>query len=167
MYYAGIGARQTPTPVLNQMTILANNLEASGFILRSGGAAGADTAFEEGVREEDHKEIYLPWQGFNNSKSSRYGIDQQALHMAKYYHPAWERCSSTARKFHARNCYQIVGKDLQTPVGFVLCWTADGKASGGTGQAMRIAEDKSIPIINMQWDDWEQAFDEHMSVICN
>lgn len=52
----------------------------------------------------------------------------------------------------SRNSYQVLEKDLNTPVEFVLCWTKDGKASGGTGQAMRIAKDKNIPIFNLKTD---------------
>jgi hypothetical protein len=34
----------------------------------------------------------------------------------------------------------------------VVCWTKDGKSSGGTGQALRIAEYYSIPIFNLKND---------------
>lgn len=161
-YYTGIGSRQTPPDILKIMTRIAENLELSGLILRSGGADGADSAFEAGVSEEDHKEIYLPWKGFNGSKSSRYGVTQDALIMARHYHPAWHRCSNTARKFHARNCYQILGRDLHTPSKFVLCWTPNGQPVGGTGQALRIASDLDIPIINMGAEDWMDWYDEVM-----
>lgn len=36
-------------------------IRKEGCILRSGGAEGADTAFENGVRSLYNKEIYLPW----------------------------------------------------------------------------------------------------------
>lgn len=32
---------------------------------------------------------------------------------------------------------------------FVVCWTSDGKDSGGTGQALRIARDRNIPVYNL------------------
>ena len=66
--------------------------------------------------------------------------------MAAEFHPAWDRCSRGARALHARNCHQVLGWDLKTPSEFILCWTKDGKASGGTGQAMRIAKAFNIPI---------------------
>lgn len=159
MHYAGIGSRATPIATLVIMTRLAENLEQSGFILRSGAAKGADTAFEQGITEEDHKEIYLPWKGYNQSKSSRYYINQTALDMAEQFHPNWAACSNTVRKFHARNCYQVLGQDLNKPVRFILCWTSDGKASGGTGQAIRLAHHHNIPVFNMQTTTWEAAFD--------
>lgn len=56
LLYAGIGSRETPRSILDLMTAIARKLEALGYTLRSGGATGADTAFEEGV--ERLKEIY-------------------------------------------------------------------------------------------------------------
>ena len=161
--YTGIGSRQTPPDVLRQMTRIAANLDLSGYLLRSGGAAGADSAFEAGVSEQDHMEIYLPWKGFNDNKSSHYGVSQAALDMAALYHPAWNRCGSAARKFHARNCYQMLGESLKGPSDFVLCWTPGGAVTGGTGQALRIALDRQIPIFNLADDNWDVGFDK----LCN
>ncbi len=163
-YYTGIGARQTPANVLKEMTILAMGLEQYGYILRSGGAQGADTAFEDGVVDGDaHKEIYLPWAMFNQNHSDHHIIDPEAFSMAKHYHPAWHACSAAARKFHARNCYQILGRDLATPSDFVLCWTPNGAITGGTGQALRIAEDRDIPIFNLADTDFESSFNHYMT----
>lgn len=142
-YYAGIGSRETPPLVLQRMTEKARELAAQGYILRSGAAEGADSAFEAGAG--DAKEIWLPWRGFNNH-SSRLLPSAEAFVLAEKYHPAWIRCSGAARKLHARNCHQVLGADLRTPVEFVLCWTKDGKASGGTGQAIRIAQAFGIPV---------------------
>ena len=69
---------------------------------------------------------------------------------------------STARKFHARNCYQVLGKDLQSPSNFVLCWTPGGAVTGGTGQALRIAIDRGIPVFNMGAPEWDVTFDQWM-----
>ena len=48
MLYAGVGSRATPEPVLDLMRRCATRLEVLGYTLRSGGANGAETAFEEG-----------------------------------------------------------------------------------------------------------------------
>ena len=147
MIYTGIGSRDTPTDVLRMMTKIAQGLaKTDDAILRSGGAKGADSAFEDGA---DKKEIYLPWKGFNDNDSPLFDIPTAAYEMAKHYHPAWNRCSPAARKFHARNCYQILGKDLDLPTDLVICWTPGGKISGGTGQALRIALDYNININNL------------------
>lgn len=141
-FYTGIGARDTPAPILAVMRKLAGMLERQGYILRSGGAIGADTAFEMGVSSPSKMEIYLPWHGYNYRLG---GIVlegeklQQALSLAAAFHPAWHNCGGPARKLHARNVGQLLGPNLDNPSHMVICWTKDGQASGGTGQAIRMA----------------------------
>ena len=146
--YAGIGSRSTPANVLSEMAAWGWYLEGMGYILRSGGAAGADTAFELNVPPA-HKDIYLPWKGFNGHTSSLYPPSPEAMEVAAEFHPNWAACSRVARLFHARNSHQILGQDLCDPVKFVICWTQGGLVAGGTGQALRIASAYSIPIINL------------------
>ena len=57
--YTGIGSRKTPKDILDVMVDIARKLEQRLYCLRSGGAEGADMAFESGVRSEYWKEIYL------------------------------------------------------------------------------------------------------------
>ena len=66
--YTGIGSRETPEDILTFFTQVANYLGERDFILRSGGANGADLAFEKGC-QNDQKEIYIPWKNFNDSDS--------------------------------------------------------------------------------------------------
>jgi len=152
MFYAGIGSRQTPAGILTTMTRFASAAEDLGYILRSGGADGADSAFEAGVKLPFHKQIFLPWPGFNGNPSLLTGASEEAFTMAAKFHPAWNRLSQAARKFHARNCHQVLGADLDSPVNFVVCWTPGGKVTGGTGQALRIAEHYGIHIFNLGRD---------------
>lgn len=134
--YAGIGSRQTPPDICALMTGLARRLAAAGYVLRSGGARGADQAFEAGAGTA--KEIYLP-----------HHATDAALALAARFHPVWDRCGPTARQLHARNGMIILGADLASPVALVLCWTSDGRASGGTGQGLRIAADHGVPVYNL------------------
>ena len=93
MFYAGIGSRKCPPEILFLMTASAEKLAQRGYTLRSGGASGADSAFEAGATR---KEIYLPWRGFNSNESRLCTIDPLAYAMAERYHPAWNRCSPAA-----------------------------------------------------------------------
>ena len=145
MYYTGIGSRQTPISILKLITNLAVVLRLSGYTLRSGGAVGADTAFENGARSE--KQIFY-------AKDATHDAMQIAMH----HHPAWHRCGDYARKLHARNAFQILGVDLKTPSTFVVCWTPDGAytdsmrsiKTGGTGTAISIATTYNIPVYNLK-----------------
>ena len=68
LYYAGIGSRQTPTDVLEEMKSIAYQLAVQNWTLRSGFADGADMAFTEGADAANGEmEQYIPWVGFNNS----------------------------------------------------------------------------------------------------
>ena len=146
-YYTGIGSRESTKSVLDIMFKIASFLAKKNFILRSGGADGADSAFEDGCdNSKGKKEIYLPWKNFNDNSSKYYNVSDAALALAKKYHPTWESLSRGVRLLHGRNCYQVLGLDLYTPSLFVICWH---KGFGGTTRAVRIAKASSIPVYNL------------------
>lgn len=147
--YAGIGSRKTPENILKIMRTFGHDMAEYGYVLRSGAADGADTAFEEGCDEfGGEKEIFLPWKGFNGSDSTFHEVHENAYEIARKHHPAWNRLSSAAKKLHGRNTYQILGWNCDDPVDVVVCWTPSGKRSG-TEQALRIARTYNIPIYNL------------------
>ena len=147
--YAGIGSRETPLDTCKLMTELAQRLSRLGYTLYSGGADGADEAFEKGA---SRKKIFLPWDGFNGRRvdNDQYTVPPYVEDLARKFHPAGDRLKVGALKMMSRNCYQVLGPDLKSPVEFIICWTKDGKASGGTGQAIRIAESVGIPVFNLK-----------------
>lgn len=150
MIYAGIGSRETPPDVIDTMETIGKYLAEAGHTLRSGHAGGADMAFENGCDiVNGGKTIFLPWKGFNGSNSQYYSISKEALDIAEAFHPAWERLSQGAQKLMARNAYQILGYDLDTPADFIVCWTVKGQKTGGTGQALRMAEHWDVPVFNL------------------
>lgn len=149
VYYAGIGSRETPYEVLEYFTNIAAYFSSKGFILRSGGAGGADKAFENGCdRINGIKEVYLPWKYFESSNSNLIVSNIKAFEIAQSFHPIWDRLSDGAKKLQARNSHQVLGEDLETPSNFIICWTKNGKGQGGTGQALRIAKHYQIPIFD-------------------
>lgn len=157
-WYAGVGSRQTPISVLNQVRLIAHRLAQRGFGLRSGAAIGADSAFESGaLAAGGQTEIWLPWRGYNGHDSHHVVEHRDAFALAASAHPTWPRLSQGVRKLHARNAHQVFGPDLDDPVEFVLCFTADGaeseaertEATGGTGLAITLANRHGIPIINL------------------
>lgn len=149
MYYAGIGSRDVPDEILKIMYMIAKHLGNSGVTLRSGGASGADSAFEAGCDASNgKKEIYLPWRKFQNSTSNLVVNNPRAFEIAKEFHPAPDNLSQGALKLQARNSHQVLGADLESPSDFIVCYTKGGKGSGGTGQALRIAKHYNIPIFD-------------------
>jgi hypothetical protein len=162
--YAGIGSRRTPSDVIAFMTRIAKRLDAWGWTLRSGGADGADTAFAQGA---DHKEVYVPWPEFTEDGVSRLSKPTfRAMEIAAKYHPNWKNLSDAVQKLHGRNVHQILGASCDAPCAMVICWTPDGSTgkttahTGGTGQAIRIAHDRRIPIFNLALPDHRLAWEE-------
>ncbi len=177
-YYTGIGSRDTPLDVQNAMFDIAYTLCEKGYRLRSGGARGADTAFQAGVEEvvREHSldsmgslgfaDIYLPWKNYKRETENYlpwwdipYTYSPEAENLAKEVHPAWHKCSKGAKLMHQRNVYQVLGHwppEVEKS-DFVLYYAKEtkyGKVSGGTATAVNVARKYGIPTINMYFDRW-------------
>lgn len=166
-FYAGVGSRETPKELIPLIKEVALKLERDGYTLRSGGAEGADTFFD--VVED--KKIYLPWSGFEGKvadgekyiDSQKLSTFQEAYNRTAEFHPNWFKLKPGARLMMARNFMQCFGTDLKTPSKFVICWTRDGGPTGGTGQAIRIAEHYKIPIYNLYFKEVRERFEKYVS----
>jgi hypothetical protein len=187
MTYAGIGSRETPQEVLNKMAEVSKYLESIGYTLRSGGAQGADTAFEKGVlykkeifggfdstgpiekavAHEIHPNLIGAMEGAKNKKI-RTKLSEGATQ--KEAEKAGERSSWAVENLMARNTNQIFGKNLDTPVDFVLAYDPSGwvgkgprPQKGGTLQAIDMASRKGIPVINMVNHNWRDELKKAIS----
>lgn len=158
-YFSGVGSRETPTKILHVIENLSYKLGSTGFHLRSGGADGADSAFQEGFPTGRKMEIYIPWNGFNNHKEGQVGIIVgvglsnwiEAEKLAKTIHPAWEKLTIGAKALHTRNIYQVLGEDLSTPSKFLVCYAKPqgDSVQGGTRTAWEVAKMHHIPCFNL------------------
>lgn len=155
--YAGIGSRETPAEVLALMQKYAKRLGELGYTLRSGGAKGADSAFEAGAQK---KEIFKSGDATDQTRT-----------IAKEIHPNPKALGNgIGLNLMARNTNQLFGRNLNTPVDFVLAWTPDGAESsaersiktGGTGQAIDMASRKGIPVFNLAKEDGRARFEAFM-----
>lgn len=170
LHYAGIGSRVTPNDACRLMSRLSARLEQLGFILRSGGAVGADIAFEQGISDPRRMKIYRPYDEYGEED-----LASMAEHI-EMFHPnprALEERRSTrsddswsrARRLMGRNTFQILGTTAEqrarVPMSsFVICWTQDGaeipretsSSTGGTGQAIRLAGHYGVPVFNLARD---------------
>lgn len=162
-FYTGIGSRETPAVECSIMGALAKYLAQRNRVLRSGGAMGADGAFEYGCDQvAGAKEIFIPWSPFNGRDSIPKLIISleevspelytRAYDIASKVHPAWLRCTEPAKMLHIRNVFQVLGRDLQHPSSFVVCWTEFGKDKGGTATAIKLARQYGIPVLNLGID---------------
>lgn len=72
----------------------------------------------------------------------------------------WNNCNEWSRGMHSRNCHQILGWDLESPVDAVICWTPEGKVVGGTATALKLAMKAGIPIFNLGRHDQDKVLEE-------
>jgi len=148
-FYTGVGARAIDFEIGYIMEKCGYVLANLGYILRSGGAEGSDQAFEKGCDSIDDslKRIWRPRDA-----------TPEAISIAKQYHGRWDLVTEHAAKLHGRNVFQVLGRGLQTPSRFVLCYTHDGctnhqdrtAKTGGTGTAISVASERGIPILNLR-----------------
>lgn len=169
--FAGIGSRESPDDILTLMHRIAAALARRGWALRSGGAPGADSAFEAGALAAGGRVgLYLPWRGFEGCTEhvALHEATARAWELAPRFHPGWDRLGRGARALHARNVHQVLGSSCDNPASFVVCWTPDGATSasetsartGGTGTAVRIADWARVPCWNLQREDHRAMWEE-------
>lgn len=165
-HWTGVGSRETPPDIVVLMKSIAGGLAKVGGVLRSGGAKGADSAFEAGVKDPAKKEIYLPYRGFQGNRSPLYGDPTpESIEWARKAHPYFDKMKpgSFAFNAHARNAHQVLGRDCKSKAAFVVCWTPDGAeradqshstdVTGGTRTAIVIAEMNGVPVFNLARPD--------------
>jgi len=157
---AGVGSRETPDNILSEMMKIGVWCKEQGVTVRSGHADGADWAFELGAQE--NCVAYLPWNRFNDHLVSKaklivYSPNLTAEEIARKFHPHYDRLKFGVKKLMCRNVYQVLGEDLNTPSKAVVCWTQDALSGGGTGQAIRIANAYSIPVLDMAKEEYSKS----------
>ena len=212
MRWAGIGSRETPLPLLSKMTEVGEFLGKIGYVLHSGGAIGADMAFEgkpyplaltakediynkkgekimsAGETVEPGSKTYTnAYYVFSDNKGgsnkfekptmssvpaakprvmsfSANNVDNKARALAAAVHPGYNKMTPYQQDLMARNGYQVFGKDLDSPVDFVLFYAEETdnplRPKGGTGQAVELARLKGIPTINMAEEGWGEKLRE-------
>lgn len=171
MIVTGIGSRRLPlepdgSPAIWLMTILqeiGQVARINNWILRSGAADGMDSLFE--VCWSSNKEIYIPWNGFNNRWDGKDGaifipnsspVIQQAQNVVSKVHPVWSRLKSGAKALHTRNVFQALGQYLIDPADICIYYapiTASGEVDGGTRTAVEICKSYNVPTFNLKITD--------------
>ncbi len=169
MIYTGIGSRAETLPddIKQEFIFIGRRFAERGWTLRSGGADGADSAFEWGCglsATPASKEIFLPWKGFNNNPSPFYITDENKddlFEIASKIYPSWNYVKEPIKLLHARNVQQVLGEKPRESLitDFIVCWTnrPDGEARG-TGFAMVMAKLRNIPVYNFYKPEERQRF---------
>lgn len=173
--YTGVGSREVSDEEFDLMEAVAKWLAGQGYVLRSGKALGSDSAFESGVNlagDLSMKEIYTPWDKFNGNdlegetiplgkpSTVDFGI---SLKLVREIHPAADRLSPGGLKLHQRNCHQVLGRSLESPIPsrFLLACgkeDKDGNVQGGTRTAWMLAKKYGVPCLNIRGKTKKEIF---------
>lgn len=156
-YYTGIGSRETPTQVLEQMAEIGTRLAEQGYVLRSGGARGADTAFERGCdAARGAKQIWDIYQTYVSRNLRDWALEKAS---AVCWEFPLEKMKAFTVSIIVRNMYQVYGDpetlEEATPTDFVVYWAKGnplepGRESGGTRYAVRQAHKAGIKTYNLR-----------------
>lgn len=173
--YTGIGSRETPTDVCQLFHAIGYSQCARGWVLRSGGADGADEAFYQGAIAypgfcSRAAEIFIPWNGFKRTHSpplyhdpergiydaSRFDAHEEARALALQARGSFEGLGQGGIRLHTRNAYQVLGRTLSQPSRSLVCWAQPigrkGAVKGGTNTAVQIALRHGIRVLNAYKD---------------
>lgn len=173
--YGGIGSRNITKKSSKVLFKVGFFMTLMGYKLHSGAADGSDTSFELGARAarkfltqynvdlklSDIMSVFLPWNGFNGrSKGDGYidFVHPSAEDFTSKFHQNWENLNQAVRKMMSRNAMQVLGVNLNKRVALIICETPDGaytadmtsSKTGGTGQAIRIADHCKVRVFNIK-----------------
>lgn len=159
-YWTGIGSREVPAHITLMLQKVARYMSDNGHTLRSGGAAGSDTIFQKEV-DPELTQIWIPWKGFNKvcKDGNHVVISDKSFNIARDFYldtgiiPWFDRMKQGAQKLHARNYFQVVGKEgLGEPKSEVCIYYAEmngDEPKGGTRSAVMVARHFGIPCYNL------------------
>jgi hypothetical protein len=135
---------------------------------RSGGAAGADIAFETGFRSTRGSFAVFRPRPLATMRAEMDLFDREVRPIAGAHMPSIFGMSAGNAGLLARNMNQVLGADLRSPCDFVVCWTPTldyrSREAGGTRYACLLAQARGIPIFNIA--DSEQ-FDSLLKIVYN
>jgi hypothetical protein len=166
MFYTGIGCREegVPVEVAFAQVAIAAHLAHAGLVLRSGHASGSDINFERGAASisPNKTSIYLPWGGFRKATNidgvNYLTLNDKAFQWARKQLiksevlPKFDKMDDMTQAFHARNVFQVLGKE-KVKSDFVVYYAPTdeyGQVLGGTRTAVNLAMKLGIPTYNLR-----------------
>ena len=94
-----------------------------------------------------------------------YNIPDRAIEIAREILPGFDRWKQGVKKLMARNMMQVLGKDLNTPSDFLICWTPGGELKGGTRAAITLAFHNNVSIYNLAIEGDQIKLSEYLKNI--
>jgi len=154
--YAVTGNKDIAGEWLEWAKTMAPELDRRGFTLRTGGGGQPlEEAFESAA---EHKEIHLPWKDFNQKESNYTRTHKDAEALIRRAQPNYESLKPAVQAILNRNAAVVFGKDLRSPIRFMITYTDDGvemgkdrtSQTGFAGLPIVLAGWLHIPVFNLK-----------------
>jgi predicted NAD-dependent protein-ADP-ribosyltransferase YbiA (DUF1768 family) len=170
--YGAVGSRSLPRnhPLARLAEGTAARLERLGYVQYSGGADGADRAFERGVSKSTNKIVFRPEYDRDKQLPAGYMVidgpkAREARSIAMAVTSDFTKLDQWGQDLHTRNAFQVLGPDLKRPVEFLL---AIPKAEPpervrGTRATMAMAAANGIEVIDLTNRDQRREFLERLT----
>lgn len=167
-YFTGVGHRDVKHFFVTLASYISEVAVKKGYKLRTGDAIGMDHGFRSGTKAHQ-RDVYsakkLPWAIHGPSCNNW----DDALAIAGSIHPNWGVCTPYVKALHARNVFQVLGEDINTPSDFLVCYARPvdeerTMVKGGTNTTYQIARDWNIPIFNLFYRDDYVALCQYLNV---
>lgn len=168
-HVALVGSRKAPARILNLAWELGRRMAQEDMEMTSGGAPGMDHSWEMGYRMVNPflMTIFLPNDGFNGKTSDGkcyFTVNDETLliradEIIQDIHPYYDELDGFAYRAHIRNCFQILGKNLDTPADEVFLWAppVGTSVAGGTRTAFELAKQYNIQTWNLYYPETQDV----------
>lgn len=171
-YYAS-GNRDAPDHILAKVNQLAKDLDEFGYTLRHGSMDGIEVAMEAGAKHKELHVPFLPWKEFDKKQVASYFNTDEVKALAEMFHPTWDGLKPVIQAFLSKNVRGILGKDLKSPVRFIVCWSEDGaefsnektNKTGSVGHIIALASALKIPVFNYGKPDADTRLRQFLGMI--
>lgn len=140
------------------------------YVMRTSGSHGLDSLVMEA---KCRKEVYIPWQNFNNYRTLSGGdnIIIKCPAVTRESLAILESCvlgelREKYKKIDNRLVYGILGKNLKDPVDAIIINNISGAELPTTSSALieRIAANEEIPVLNLNYLSIEELEKELLSL---
>lgn len=156
---ACLSNQDAPDEIKSVCEKLARVLVENGYTIRTSGGKGGEEAFEKGAG--DKVEVYIPWKGFDQKQSQFCKTKDEAKDVVRQFSPSFESLSKGVQTIIASKAHVILGKDLNSPIRFLVVWSLDGAETkkectaktGFVSTPIKIAESIQIPVFNLKRSD--------------
>lgn len=177
-----VGSRKAPRDACDLLRRFAYQVARRRAVTRTGDAIGADDAAYTGVRQlilvegiegDEATRLARVYMAADISRHSYGGIQHTHMDNRSFYHcisgprlprwrsarliaadihPVWDKLDQMSKSLHARNIFQDLGDNLDSPSDLLVFWAEPESGqfvAGGTNTAVQCAIEHGIPRINL------------------